>query len=100
MPYHLAMSITSLPYAIGTLTNKGTFLGMSEALPKLGRFSQNIGERAVNTLCNPKLAKPITQEEENEHLVKQSKSRGFFTGAQVFEGNNAFEILRALAGKA
>jgi hypothetical protein len=99
------MSNTTLPYPIGTVTNKGTFLGMSQAFPNLGNYSQQVesGGRVLNTLCNPRVANQIAPEQEADRLTKidAARERGFFGNAQLtIEGAEVLNVLHALAGKA
>jgi hypothetical protein len=97
--------MSNLPYPIGTLTDKGFFLGMSTAFPKLGGYAQLVESegRVSSTVCNPSIAKPITPAQESDRLtqIKDSRKRGFFGSTQLtVEGPEVLNLLRALAGKA
>jgi hypothetical protein len=99
------MTTTNLPYPIGTLTDKGTFQGMSKAFPSLAVYSQSVetGGRVSSTVCNPCLAQEITPKQEADRLTKidVARERGFFGNTQLtIEGSEVFNALRALAGKA
>jgi hypothetical protein len=99
------MTTTNLPYPLGTLTSKGTFLGMSTAFPSLGSYAQLVerGGRVSSTVCNPRLAQEITPEQEADRLTKidVARERGFFGSTQLtLQGAEALNTLRALAGQA
>jgi hypothetical protein len=99
------MTATKLPYPIGTLTDKGFFLGMSTAFPKLGGYAQLVESegRVSSTVCNPSIAKQITPEQESDRLTKidAARERGFFGNTQLtVEGWEVLNVLHALAGKA
>jgi hypothetical protein len=90
------MTSSALPFAIGTLTNQGIFIGMQG---KLARFEKNMGERSISIICSPKIAQVITQEEENARLASEDacRARGFWGNATVLRGDAALAALATLA---
>ena len=58
---------------IGTLTDQGTFLGMDG---NLARFEKLIIEGQTMIIkCSPKIAKIITQQEENQRIANEHECR-------------------------
>jgi hypothetical protein len=80
---------TTLPFAIGTLTTQGVFLGMQG---NLARFQKNYGHGNFSPcLCSPKLAQAIPQDEEDMRLAEEDacRLRGFWGNATIFKGDAA-----------
>ena len=82
------MTTSTLPFAIGTLTTQGVFLGMQG---KLACFEKNYGTRTSPCLCSPKLAQVITQEQEDARLASEDacRARGFWGNSTVVTGDAA-----------
>ena len=58
---------------VGTMTNKGTYLGMDG---KLATFEQYIAEgRTMITKCSPTVVRVITMEEENQRIADEHECR-------------------------
>ena len=64
---------TQVTMQVGTITNKGTYLGMEG---KLATFEQYISEgRTMITKCHPKIVKVISIEEENQRIADEHECR-------------------------
>ena len=64
---------TQVAMQVGTMTNKGTYLGMEG---KLATFEQYIAEgRTMITKCSPKIVKVISMEEENQRIADEHECR-------------------------
>ena len=64
---------TQVTMQVGTMTNRGTYLGMEG---KLATFEQYIAEgRTMITKCSPKIVKVITMEEENQRIADEHECR-------------------------
>ena len=58
---------------IGTMTNKGTYLGMDS---NLAMFEQYVAEgRTMITKCSPTVVRIITQQEENQRIADEHECR-------------------------
>ena len=64
---------TQVTMQVGTITNKGTYLGMEG---KLATFEQYISEgRTMIIKCSPKIVKVITTDEENQRIADEHECR-------------------------
>ena len=77
---------------VGTMTNKGTYLGMEG---KLATFEQYIAEdRTMITKCSPKIVKVITMEEENQRIADEHECRDLGIWYQaILRGSNARAVI-------
>ena len=58
---------------VGTMTNKGTYLGMEG---NLATFEQYVSEgRTTITKCSPRIVSVITQQEENQRIADEHECR-------------------------
>ena len=58
---------------IGTLTDQGTFLGMEGNLARFEKFI--IEGQTMIIKCSPRIAKVITQQEENQRMADEHECR-------------------------
>jgi hypothetical protein len=58
---------------VGTLTDQGTFLGMEGNLAKFEKFI--IEGHTMIIKCSPRIAKVITQQEENQRIADEHECR-------------------------
>jgi len=58
---------------VGTLTDQGTFLGMDGNLARFEKFI--IGGQTMIIKCSPRIAKIITQQEENQRIADEHECR-------------------------
>jgi len=58
---------------VGTLTDQGTFLGMEGNLARFEKFI--IEGQAMIIKCSPRIAKIITQQEENQRIADEHECR-------------------------
>ena len=74
--------------SIGTITNKGTYLGMEG---KLAMFEQYIAEdRTMITKCSLAIARIITQDEENQRIADEHECRDLGVWYQaILRGSDA-----------
>lgn len=64
---------TQVTMQVGTMTNKGTYLGMDG---NLATFEQYIAEgRTMVTKCSPTVVRVITQQEENQRIADEHECR-------------------------
>jgi hypothetical protein len=80
------MTKNNLPFAIGTFTCAGVFVGMDGRLAKFDKQGQT-------TRCNPSIVKVLTESEYQAKLSR--KAKGFWESAIVLEGNEAIKALRS-----
>lgn len=64
---------TQVTMQVGTLTDQGTFLGMEGNLAKFEKFI--IEGRTMIIKCSPRIAKVITQQEENQRIADEHECR-------------------------
>jgi hypothetical protein len=82
------MTKNNLPFAIGTFTCAGVFVGMDGHLAKFDKQGQM-------TRCNPSIVKVLNESEYQAMLSK--KAKGFWESAIVFEGEEAIKAFRSIA---
>jgi hypothetical protein len=58
---------------VGTLTDQGTFLGMDGNLAKFEKYVTS--SRSMIIKCSPRIAKIITQQEENQRIADEHECR-------------------------
>ena len=80
---------------IGTMTNKGTYLGMDG---KLATFEQYIAEgRTTITKCSPTVVRVITMEEENQRIADEHECRDLGIWYQaILRGSDARSAISSL----
>lgn len=73
---------------VGTLTDQGTFLGMEGNLAKFEKFI--IEGQTMIIKCSPRIAKIITQQEENQRIADEHECRdmGIWYNA-ILKGSDA-----------
>ena len=87
-----------LAFPIGTLTSQGTFIGMYNK--NLAQFEKKVShDRSHGIICSPKLAKVITQEEDDERIAIDLawQAKGFWGQSTVLRGDAARAALANLA---
>ena len=79
---------------IGTLTDQGTFLGMEGNLARFEKFI--IEGQTMIIKCSPKIAKIITQQEENQRIANEHECRdlGIWYNA-ILRGSEARSAISA-----
>jgi hypothetical protein len=80
------MTKNNLPFAIGTFTCAGVFVGMDGNLAKFEK-------QDLVTRCNPSIVKVLAKTEYETMLSR--KAKGFWGSAIVLEGNEAIKALRS-----
>ncbi len=77
---------------VGTMTNKGTYLGMEG---KLSTFEQYITDgRTMITKCSPKIVRVITQQEENQRIADEHECRDLGIWYQaILRGSDAQSVI-------
>ena len=79
---------------VGTLTDQGTFLGMEGNLAKFEKFI--IEGRTMIIKCSPKIAKIITQQEENQRIADEHECRDMGIWYQaILRGSEARSAISA-----
>ena len=79
---------------VGTLTDQGAFLGMDGNLAK---FEKHIIEgRTMIIKCSPRIAKIITQQEENQRIANEHECRDLGIWYQaILRGSEARSAISA-----
>lgn len=85
---------TQVTMQVGTLTNQGTFLGMEGNLAKFEKFI--IKGQTMIIKCSPRIAKIITQQEENQRIADEHECRdlGIWYNA-ILRGSEARSAISA-----
>jgi hypothetical protein len=80
---------------IGTLTDQGTFLGMDGNLAKFEKYVTSSSSMIIK--CSPRIAKIITQQEENQRIADEHECRDMGIWYQaILRGSEARSAILAL----
>jgi hypothetical protein len=79
---------------IGTLTDQGTFLGMEGNLAKFEKYVTSSSTMIIK--CSPRIAKVITQQEENQRIADEHECRDLGIWYQaILRGSDARSAISA-----
>ncbi len=79
---------------VGALTDQGTFLGMEGNLARFEKYVTSSSSMIIK--CSPKIAKTITQQEENQRIADEHECRdlGIWYNA-ILRGSEARSAISA-----